>query len=177
MARPAKIICEQERSESADLRQGSSIRITPNIFFVDPDNDPHHSQNLITCSLSHLGHILKISSKSVHNFLSYLSLKITLIQKIQIVIRITPKIESFLPFTFSDISWKFHQNLSTSFWVILFTKKLTNPQTNPGENITSLAEVNMGKHPPCLSVGSSYWAKNCIYELPQNFNGTCKCLI
>ena len=77
MARPAKIICEQERSESADLRQGRSIRITPNIFFVDPDSDPDHSQNLIACSLSHLGHILKISSKSVHNLFSYLSLKIT----------------------------------------------------------------------------------------------------
>ena len=42
---------------------------------LDPD-DPDHSQNLITCSLSHLGHFLKISSKSTHDFLSYLSLKI-----------------------------------------------------------------------------------------------------
>ena len=49
----------------------------PSIFFMDPDSDPDHSQNLIAWSLSHLGHILKISSKSVHNFLSYLSLKIT----------------------------------------------------------------------------------------------------
>ena len=39
---------------------------------MDPDSDPDHSQNLITCSLSHLGHVLKISSKSVHKFLSYL---------------------------------------------------------------------------------------------------------
>ena len=46
-------------------------------IFMDPDNDPDHSQNLITCSMSHLGHILKISSKSLPNFLSYLSLKIT----------------------------------------------------------------------------------------------------
>ena len=38
---------------------------------MDPDSYPDHSQNLITCPLSHLGHILKISSKSVHNFLSY----------------------------------------------------------------------------------------------------------
>ena len=53
------------------------IRITPNLFFMDPDSDPDHSQNLITCSLSHLSHILKIPSKFVHNFLSYLSLKIT----------------------------------------------------------------------------------------------------
>ena len=87
--------------------------------------DPDHSQNLITCSLSHLGDFLKISSKSIHNFSSYLSLKITLIQKIQIVIWITPKIESFLPFTFSDISWKFHQNPSISFWVISFTNRRT----------------------------------------------------
>ena len=63
-----------EHSESADLCQGSSIRITPNIFFMDPDSDPDHSHNLITCSLSHLGHILIISLKSILNFLSYLSL-------------------------------------------------------------------------------------------------------
>ena len=43
--------------------------------------------------------------------------------------------------SFSDISWKFLKNLSISFWVIFFTKKVTNPQTNPGENIISLAEV------------------------------------
>ena len=42
---------------------------------LDPD-DPDHSQNLITCSLSHLGHFLKISSKSTHDLLSYLSLKL-----------------------------------------------------------------------------------------------------
>ena len=42
---------------------------------LDPD-DPDHSQNLITCSLSHLGHFLKITSKSTHDFSSYLSLKI-----------------------------------------------------------------------------------------------------
>ena len=53
------------------------IQITPNLFFMDSDSDPDHSQNLITCSLPHLGHILKISSKSVYNFLTYLSLKIT----------------------------------------------------------------------------------------------------
>ena len=42
---------------------------------MDPDSDPDHSQNLITCFLSHLGHILKLSAKSIHNFFSYLSLK------------------------------------------------------------------------------------------------------
>ena len=82
----------------------SSIQITPNIFFMDPDSDPDHSQHLITCSLSHLGHILIISSKSVHNFeLSVFKNYILWIQ-IQIVIQITPKIYSFLSFTFSDIS-------------------------------------------------------------------------
>ena len=105
----------------------------------DPDSDPDHSQNVITCSLSHLGHFLKISSKS-----SYLSLKITLIQKIQIVIRITPKMESFLPFTFSDImkisSKSVHKFLC--YLVHKQTDRQTDRRTdNPGENITSLAEV------------------------------------
>ena len=59
----------------------------------DPDSDPDHSQNLIISSFYLLRYILKISSKSVHKFLSYLV----------------------------------HQ--------------YTNSQTNPGENITSLAEV------------------------------------
>ena len=88
---------KQEHSESADLCHGSSIPglskptistniaffplyfislliviwITPNLFFMDPDSDPDLFQNLITCFLSYLGHILKIASKSVHNFLSY----------------------------------------------------------------------------------------------------------
>ena len=36
----------------------------------DPDSDPNHSQNVITSSFYHFGHILKILSKSVHKFLS-----------------------------------------------------------------------------------------------------------
>ena len=43
----------------------------------DPDNDPDHSQNLITSSFYHFGHILKILSKSVRQFLSYLVYKET----------------------------------------------------------------------------------------------------
>ena len=38
----------------------------------DPDSDPDHFQNLITFSFYIFRHILKISSKSVHKFLSYL---------------------------------------------------------------------------------------------------------
>ena len=38
----------------------------------DPDSDPDDSQNLITPSFYHFGHILKILSKSVCQFLSYL---------------------------------------------------------------------------------------------------------
>ena len=38
----------------------------------DPDSDPNHSQNLITSFFYHFGHILKISSKSIHKFLIYL---------------------------------------------------------------------------------------------------------
>ena len=59
----------------------------------DPDNGPNHSQNLITSSFYHFGHILKILSKSIHKFLRYI------------------------------------------------VHKQTDGQTNPGENITSLAEV------------------------------------
>ena len=45
----------------------------------DPDchSDPDHSQNLIISSLYHFGHILKILSKSVCQFLSYLDHKQT----------------------------------------------------------------------------------------------------
>ena len=63
----------------------------------DPD-DPDHSQNLITSSFYHFGHILKILSKSVNKFLSSL------------------------------------------------VHKQTDVQTNPGENITSLAEVTTIVH-------------------------------
>ena len=38
----------------------------------DPDSDPDHSQNLIISSFYLFRHILKISSKSVHKFFSYL---------------------------------------------------------------------------------------------------------
>ena len=58
----------------------------------DPD-DPDRSQNLITSSFYHFRHILKILSKYVHKFLSYL------------------------------------------------VHKQTDGHTNPGENITSFAEV------------------------------------
>ena len=38
----------------------------------DPDSDPNHSQNVITSCFYHFGHILKILSKSIYKFLSYL---------------------------------------------------------------------------------------------------------
>ena len=38
----------------------------------DPDSDPDHSQNLIISSFYHFGHILKILSKSICQFLSHL---------------------------------------------------------------------------------------------------------
>ena len=37
----------------------------------DPNSDPDHSQNLIISSFYHFGHILKILSKSIYQFLSY----------------------------------------------------------------------------------------------------------
>ena len=47
----------------------------------DPDSDPDHSQNLIISSFHHFGHILKILSNSVCQFLSYLVHKQTEGQK------------------------------------------------------------------------------------------------
>ena len=41
--------------------------------FLDPDCYLDHPQNLISSSLYHFRHFLKISSKSVHKFLSYVS--------------------------------------------------------------------------------------------------------
>ena len=38
----------------------------------DPDSVGNHTQNVITSSFYHFGHILKILSKSVHKFWSYL---------------------------------------------------------------------------------------------------------
>ena len=43
----------------------------------DPDSDPNHSQNVITSSFYHFGHILKILSKSVRKFLNDLVQKQT----------------------------------------------------------------------------------------------------
>ena len=47
------------------------LNLDPKIFGLDLDSDTDHSQNLITCFLSYLGHILKISPKFVSKFLSY----------------------------------------------------------------------------------------------------------
>ena len=49
------------------------------------------------------------------------------------VILNTTKIESFIPCTIVDVSWKFNQILSINFWVILAT------------NITTLVEVTSRK--------------------------------
>ena len=43
----------------------------------DPDSDPDHSQNLIISSFYHFRHTLKISSESIHKFLSYPVHKLT----------------------------------------------------------------------------------------------------
>ena len=45
--------------------------------FLDPDCYPDHPQNLISSSSSHFRHFLKISSKFVHKFLSYIAKKQT----------------------------------------------------------------------------------------------------
>ena len=71
----------------------------------DPDSDPDHSQNLIVSSFYLVRHILKISSKSIHKFLSYLV----------------------------------HKQ----------TNKIRDGETNPGENITSLAEVIIMSRDSC----------------------------
>ena len=79
----------------------------------DPDSDPDHSQNLIISFFYLFRHILKISSKSVHKFLSYL------------------------------------------------VHKQTNGQTYPGENITSLAEVNTKKNHTFISPMKSTFQNFC----------------
>ena len=48
-------------SFSATLYTNTSGSLDPD----DPDSDPDHSQNVITCSLHHLGHLLKMSSQSI----------------------------------------------------------------------------------------------------------------
>ena len=154
---------EQEHSKSADLRHGSSIhglskptittdiasphfiflliviRITPNLFLMDPDSDPDYSLNLIICSLSHLGHILKISSKSVHNFLSYLFLKITFHgSKRYRWSGSLPKSNHFFLLPFQTHPENFIKIRPSVFEL---SCSQTNRWTNPGENITPLAEV------------------------------------
>ena len=59
------------------------------------------------------------------------------------MVRITPKTESFLPFfPFHTYPENFIKIRSLVFELSYSqTNKLTNPQTNPGENITSSAEV------------------------------------
>ena len=60
------------------VRNGSRKKLLD--FDGDPDPDldlsypyPDHHQNLITFSLTHFGHFLKVSSKSARNFLSYVA--------------------------------------------------------------------------------------------------------
>ena len=84
---------------------------------LDPD-DQDHSQNLITCSLSHLGQFLKISSKSTHDFLSYLSLKIIFHGS-----RRSRQWSGSLP--------KFNHIFLLPFWIIMDYK-----QTNRGPKMT-----------------------------------------
>ena len=104
---------------------------------MDPDSDPDHSQNLITWSLSHLGHILKISSKSLYKFLSYLSLKITEDPDSDPNHSQNLITSSFYHFghILKILSKSVHKFLSYLF------HKQTDGQTNPDENITTLAEV------------------------------------
>ena len=64
----------------------------------DPYSDPDHFQNSTISSFYLFRHILKISSKSIHKFLSYIvhiqTHLAAWIRMIQTVIQITPKILS-----------------------------------------------------------------------------------
>ena len=128
---------------------------------MGPDSDPDHSQNLITYSLSHLGHILKISSKSVHNFLSYLSLKITFHGSRRS--GSLPKSNHFflLPFqTYPEKLKSIHKFLS------YLIHKQTDRKTNLGENITSLAEVKISHNIKTQLPLRSSWptcTTNCLW--------------
>ena len=118
--------------------------------------------NLVTCSLSRLGHLLKISSKSIHNFLSYLSLKISFhgSGRSRLWSGSLPKLKHFFVLLFSDRSWNFFSKSVHKFWSYLIHKRTNTcknkTQTNTGENITSLAEVIRNFH-NCISYVSVCW--------------------
>ena len=60
---------------------------------------------------------------------------------IRIQIRITAKIQRFIPWPICHLSTEFCENRLSSFCVILITNKRTNEHGNKVQNITSLAEV------------------------------------
>ena len=68
----------EKHGKSADLCQGRSL--SPYVMLDpdgDPDGDPDHPCSLIICSMHHCCTVLKISSKSICNFLCKIAIKQT----------------------------------------------------------------------------------------------------
>ena len=55
------------------IRDSFNAMVTKISVIQNPGFLPDHPQNLITCRLCHARHTVKISERSVHNFLSYLA--------------------------------------------------------------------------------------------------------
>ena len=68
--------------------------------------------------------------KSISNFLRYGVLKNSFGRGLRSIWAILVNIELDLPFLITKLSAKFHRNRSRTFWVIVFTDRQTDRQTN-----------------------------------------------
>ena len=93
-------------------------------------------KNFINCSWYHCRAILKFSSKSTHNLLSYGWISYWTSQCGD-----PDHHQITCSFYHPGPSIKFHSNSFITFWVMLLTDKHTNRQTNATENIISLLEI------------------------------------
>ena len=113
----------EKHSESADLRQAlhaavcSSLNEEPFKVIQDWGFLPNHPQNWITCSFWNSRHYPEIFSK-INLELFELSCQDSF-RIFQNSFRITPKIQSLVVFGIPNNSWKFQENPSITFWIIL----------------------------------------------------------
>ena len=102
-------VLKQEHSETVDLlvQAAHYLHIARILDLKNQHGDQDHPKYLINCSLHHCRAILKFSLQSVHNLLSNSRI---LDWAVNIVIQITTKIYSLVPFTTPDPFIKFHCN-------------------------------------------------------------------